>query len=90
MNKKFHIKITNNETGEVLQEADTCAIMGGYTVDDGAVGIALAECSASEHGMAIHAAEQAIKHVYQNRPELMFAVMLASAKSTTEKKEVGK
>jgi hypothetical protein len=90
MNKKFHIKITNNETGEVLQEADTCAIMGGYTVDDGAVGMALTDCSAREHGRAINAAEQTIKHVYQSHPELMFAVMLASAKSTTEEKEVGK
>ena len=86
MNKKFHIKITNNETGEVLQEADTCAIMGGYTVDEGAVGMALVDCSTREHGMAINAAEQAIEHVYQNHPGLRFAAMFASANSTTEEK----
>ena len=89
MSNKFHIKITNNETGEVLQEADTCAIMGGFAVEGGAVGVVLTECSPLEHGMAINAAEEAIKQVYREHPELKLAAMLASVGSTTEEKRVG-
>ncbi len=86
MDKRFHIKITNNETGEVLQEADTCAIIGGYTNDEGAVGILLAHCSPLDHARAINAAETAINHIYQVRPELKLMALFTSANTTVEEK----
>lgn len=86
MNNKFHIKITDNETGEVLQESDTCAIIGGYATEDGAVGMALAHCNARDHAKAIHAAETAINTAYTRNPELKIAVLLTAAGSTLEER----
>lgn len=86
MNNKFHIKITDNETGEVLFDTDTCAITGGYVTEDGAVGIALAHCNTRNHAKAIHAAETSINHLYSNHPELKLAVLLTAAGSTLEER----
>lgn len=30
---KFHIKITDNETGEILRDRDACAIIGSFVAD---------------------------------------------------------
>ena len=86
MNNKFHIKITDNETGEVIQEIDTCAIIGGYATEDGAVGTALAHCNSRNHAKAIHAAETAINNVYNRNPELKIVVLLTAAGSTLEER----
>lgn len=83
MDKKFNIKITDNETGKVLQEADTCAIIGGFVNDEGAVGILLTHCKPMDHAKAINAAEAAINKSYQARPELKLMALFASANSET-------
>lgn len=88
MDKIFNIKITNNETGEVLQEADTCAIIGGFVNDKGAVGILLTHCKPMDHAKAINAAESVINKSYQFRPELKLMALFASANSEIEEKEV--
>lgn len=88
MEKKFNIKITNNETGEVLQEADTCAIIGGYVNDEGAVGMLLTHCSPLDHARAINAAESAVNASYRARPELKLMALFVAADSTVEEKKV--
>ena len=84
MEKRFNIKITNNETGEVLQEADTCAIIGGYVNDEGAVGILLTHCTPLDHARAINAAESAVNASYRARPELKLMALFVAAESTVE------
>lgn len=86
MSNKFHIKITNNETGEVIHDSDTCAIFGGYAKEDGAVGMACAHCGPVEHAKAMHAAETSIKEVYRLHPELKLMVLLTEARSTVEER----
>ena len=86
MDKKFNIKITNNETGEVLHEADTCAIIGGFVNDEGAVGLLLTHCHPMDHATAINAAETAINKSYQFHPELKLMTLFASANSETVEK----
>lgn len=88
MDKKFHIRISNNETGEVLQEADTCAIIGGYVNDEGAVGMLLTHCSPLDHARAINAAESAVNASYRARPELKLMALFVAADSTIEEKKV--
>lgn len=88
MDKKFNIKITNNETGEVLHEADTCAIIGGFVNDEGAVGLLLTHCKPMDHAKAINAAESVINRSYQFRPELKLMALFASVNSEIEEKEV--
>ena len=87
MDKKFNIKITNNETGEVLHEADTCAIIGGFVNDEGAIGLLLTSCHPMDHAKAINAAESAINKSYQFHPELKLVALFASANSEIEEKE---
>lgn len=54
---KFHIKITDNETGETLHDRDACAIIGSFATDPddvylmvythcGIKGLVSASCSA--------------------------------------------
>lgn len=86
MEKKFNIKITNNETGEVLQEADTCAIIGGYVNDEGAVGMLFTHCSPLDHASAINAAESAVNDSYRAHPELKLMALFVAADSTVEEK----
>ena len=84
MEKTFHITITDNETGRVIQEADTCAIIGGYTIDDGATGMAVVHCNDIELAHALNAAEAAVAATYQKKPELKLLTLLTSADSTIE------
>lgn len=86
MEKKFHITIADNETGEIIQEADTCAIVGGYTTDNGATGILLTHSNVLDHARAVNAAEHAVSDSYQKHPEVKLAALLISAVSTTEEK----
>lgn len=86
MEKKFHITITDNETGRVIQEADTCAIIGGYTNEDGACGMAVVSCGPVDLARAVNAAEAAVDAMYQKNPELKLLTLMTSAESTIEYK----
>lgn len=85
MKEKFNIKITDNETGEVIQEANTNAIIGGYATEEGAAGLACSSCGAFTLAAAINAAETAIADNYKNHPGLKLLTTFMAAKSSTEK-----
>jgi hypothetical protein len=86
MEKKFHITITDNKSGRVIQEADTCAIIGGYTVDDGSNGMCIVSCNSANLARAVNAAEAAVDAIYQKNPELKLLALMASVGSTIEEK----
>ena len=88
MEKKFNIKITDNETGKVIQEADTCCIIGGYVNDEGAAGMCVVHCNSIDYAKALNAAETAINTAYKNQPELKLLTLLTSAHCTTEEKHI--
>lgn len=57
----FHMVITNNETGEVIQELDMCALIGAaQTTKNNTVSIGLTACNALELVAAIAGAQEAI------------------------------
>lgn len=68
---KFHITITNNETGETLKDDDACAILGAYHIGEGAVGVAAIESDPFELAHTLTSAEHTIDVVKAQRPELV-------------------
>lgn len=67
---KFHITITDNETGETLKDRDACCIIGACNVGEYTEGMALVHCSAPDLANAINGAEKSINHMKSEHPEL--------------------
>lgn len=45
---KYHITITNNETGKVLADTNSDAIIGAFTEGEGTRSVCYTECDAAE------------------------------------------
>jgi len=61
---KFHIKITDNETGRIIEDADIACIFGGIGFEDSTAQIALAhEASTLSVAKALIAANKVIEKV---------------------------
>jgi len=63
----LHIVITDTETGKVIHEADTKAIIGGYKTEAGSDSIVVARCSDFDLSFTILAAQKAIHSVEQQK-----------------------
>ena len=75
--KKFHITITNNETGETLHDLDTKAIVGAILDDDGTFSVAFNKCDVVDMLNVIDGVERTLKHLYKKNPELFFLKAMA-------------
>ena len=70
--KQWHLTITNNETGEVLRDLDTCAIIGACDVDENTTAcLSLLAGSALDVFATLETAEDAIKGTYTKYPQLL-------------------
>ncbi|MBP3590191.1 MAG: hypothetical protein J6J61_06405 [Muribaculaceae bacterium] len=58
---KFHITITNNETGETLHDADTCAIIAGVNEGEESGCIVMVDCGPIALAETLEAAKTAAK-----------------------------
>ena len=65
---KFHITITNNETGEILHDNDTAAIIGAYAFANGAYAIGLTACNGITLMATINTAEHVVKRLLEEHP----------------------
>lgn len=63
----LHIVITDTETGKVIHEADTKAIIGGYKTEAGTSSMCVANCGDFDLSMTILAAEEAIRSVKKQK-----------------------
>ena len=84
----FRMVITNNETGEVIQELDMCALTGAaQTTKNNTASIGLTACNALELVAAIAGAQEAIAEMLKNKPEiksLLDFTVMAKAKAATD------
>lgn len=67
---KFHIVITDNETGETLKDADACAIIGACNEGEYSAGIVLSECNTIDLLHALRAASASIDKCLEGEPVL--------------------
>ena len=69
--KRFHITLTDNTTGEVYRDQDIDAIIGAIHVDkDKTGGLFMSECSGIALGQTLHAVKMVLKSAYDEDPEL--------------------
>lgn len=68
--KKFHIAIKNNETGKILYNVDTDAIIGAIHEEDKSAAIGLSACSSKALLATVLTAKTAIKTIISNTPAL--------------------
>lgn len=91
--KRFHVTITDNETGEVLHDTDAHAIVAGIGAEGGAGVIGCTACDKKQLAVTIQAAEDAVRELYACTPGLHEAVLLhrlltaASAGAETRSEE---
>lgn len=65
---KFHLIITNNETGEIEFEHDTNAIIAGVDVGDRVTGVCRTACDANTLAATCFAARKAIDDGLEDEP----------------------
>lgn len=78
--KKWHITITENETGSIKLDIDTDAIVAGIDENDGTRVFHVANCPVPDHAAAMFGVQQSIQESVQRNPVLgMMLMMLARA-----------
>lgn len=88
---KFHILITDNETGETLQEHDACVILGGFTIsDEETQGVVCAHGSPLDVAKAYQATEKVLKEVVRRDPEVLLMSMLIDKVAKKEEEIIEK
>lgn len=68
--KKFHLVITDNETGETHIDCDTKCIIGAFEDGNRSGSLAIAACNAIELAGSISAARGVIKRVLSEKPKI--------------------
>ena len=84
----YHLAITDNETGETVQELDFDVIIGAvHIAERHSQGIFVANASVLSQAETIAAAEATVKNAIDDDPLLRFSMGLVNAKATEEDHE---
>lgn len=59
--RKYHITIKNNETGEIINDVDSDAIIGSIESEEGTANVVMTECNIKQLIESIFVAKRAIK-----------------------------
>lgn len=76
---RFHISITDNETGEVLLDSDACAIIGGVNTGKSTIDISVVCCDTFDVVRALVTTEEVVKQNYIDHPEIGLMAMACRA-----------
>ena len=88
---KMHITITNNETGEVIAEHDTNAIVAGIDLENGTRSLVKANCDPIAFACALHAAQGAVdKTLDENKKLAALYYMMGAFNEKTEEENTEK
>ena len=89
---KFHITITDNETGKVIHDVDVNAIVGGISISDTDVhGLAIARCNELDLAKAVLAAENATKNIKKKKgAKFKRFVRVLSRRTTTDEHDLSR
>ena len=84
---KFHITITDNETGETLCNTDACVILGAINEGERTCTLLMTDCGPFDLVDALRAAHKVTKTVGANHPEILALSLLA--KRVKEREQAG-
>lgn len=82
--RKFHVVITDNETGEVHCDTHTDAIMAGIDQGETVRGLNLTSCDAFTMASVIDVMQDVIKDNLNTHPELAGLLLLAAKENETK------
>ena len=86
--KPFHLVITNNETGEVINDLDFDALVGAIHIGgDTCGGIILSQCSAMAMGETLASAKATIQKAVNEDMPAALVMMMVEAKIAEETEE---
>lgn len=90
--KKFHLTVTDNETGEAIHETDINAMIGAVHLGEGfAQGMCLAGgCNLVELAETVKGAEETLERVYKEDPMLRLLTSLMDGKIEENKEAENK
>ena len=69
MSKKWHVVITDNETGEVVEDAQSNAIIGAVEKNESVACIGVANCNGKDLLRTLISAKKAIKNISDKMPK---------------------
>lgn len=81
---KFHITVTDNETGEKLHDSDACAIIGAFNDGEYTQGLGSVYCGAEDILFAVEVAEEVIEGFMERHPELLLLRFLGAKAAADE------
>lgn len=84
---KYHIKITNNETGEVIEDADFCCIIGAFGTKESAKEIAAYDCPVFAIVGTAQAALSSVENACTSSPEIALLANIVLKKGGMLKNE---
>lgn len=76
---RFHVTITDNETGAALFDENACAIIAGINVGERSSQLTISACDGFALASTLAAAEGAAEQTYEENPELEPVAKLAKA-----------
>lgn len=84
-NLKFHITITNNETGETLNDCDTATIIGAYATEGGVQCLGMTDSDPYTLAETVNGAKDIVKTIYTHHPAVgALADMLCTVRELCE------
>lgn len=86
--EKFHIVITDNETGETKCEYDTDAIIAGVDTKEVTHGINCVHCKAPVLASVLDCVMRVVRENLQNHPELGALLLVAAQKNSPVEKNL--
>ena len=85
--EKFHITITNNETGETVRDHDTNAILAVVDHGEQTGSLLLTACDVDTMLNVVARLEELTKRIYKKNPELFLLLKAFQAKKARETEE---
>ena len=86
--EKFHIVITDNETGETRCEYDTNAIVAAIDTKEAVHGINCTHCTAPTLASVLDCAMRVVRENLQDHPELGALMMVAAQRNKPAEKNL--
>lgn len=84
---KFHVTITDNETGEALYDRDACAVLASINSGDGVIMHESLACNSLDFAFTLNTAQNLVRKVVNEHPEIALLTMCVQAEQREKTEE---